>query len=93
MSKDIIVVRVDGCATIAGFRESVAKSLKIFKVDYMDERSIGSVVRQFKHEVRSIKYNSANYDLPPEFTQMKLAPIFQYELCPIPPRSSMSMAA
>jgi len=25
--------------------------------------------------------------------QMKLASIFQYELCPIPPRSSKSMAA
>jgi len=68
MSKDIIIVRVDGCVTIVGFRESVAKSLKIFKVDDTDEWSIGSVVRQIKHEARSIKYNSANYDLS-EFTQ------------------------
>ena len=68
MSKDVIVVRVDGCATIVGFCESIAKSLKIVKGDDMDERSIASVVRQIKHEARSVKYNSANYDLS-EFTQ------------------------
>ena len=68
MSKDIIVVRVDGCASIVGFRETVAKSLKVVTIDDIDERSIASVVRQIKHEARVVKYNSANYDLS-EFTQ------------------------
>ena len=68
MSKDVIIVWVDGCATIVGFRESVAKSLKIVKVDDTDERSIASVVRQIKHEAWSVKYNSANYNLS-EFRQ------------------------
>lgn len=68
MSKDVIVVRVDGCATMVGFRDSVAKTLKTVKDDDTDERSIASVVRQIKHEARSVRYNSANYDLS-EFTQ------------------------
>ena len=68
MSKDVIIVRVDGCATIVGFRESVATHLKVVKVDDMDEKSIDTVVRLIKHEARSVKYNSANYDLS-EFTQ------------------------
>ena len=63
MSKDVIVVRVDGCATMVGFRDSVANTLKIVKHDEMDERISDSVVRQIKHEVRSVRYNSANYDL------------------------------
>ena len=68
MSKDVMLVRVDGCATIVGFRESIANHLKMVKVDDADERSIDSVVRQIKKEARSVKYNSANYDLS-EFTQ------------------------
>ena len=68
MSKDVMLVRVDGCATIVGFCESIANHLKMVKVDDADERSIDSVVRQIKKEARSVKYNSANYDLS-EFTQ------------------------
>lgn len=45
MSKDVTVVWVEGCATIVGFRESIAKSLKVVKVVDTDERSIDSVVR------------------------------------------------
>lgn len=70
MSKDIIVVRIDGCATIVGFRESVAKILKVVRVDDTDEGSIATMVRQIKREARTVKYNSANYDLS-EFTQAK----------------------
>ena len=68
MKKDVIIVRVDGCATMVGFREAVASILKVTKVTDVDESSADSVVRQIKHEARSIKYNSANYDLS-EFTQ------------------------
>jgi hypothetical protein len=68
ISKDFVIVRVDGCATLVGFREIIAKHLKVVKVAETDESSINSVVRQIKREARSIKYNSAHYDLS-EFTQ------------------------
>ena len=66
--KDVIIVRVDGCATMVGFREAVASILKVTNVTDVDESSADSVVRHIKHEARSIKCNSANYDLS-EFTQ------------------------
>jgi hypothetical protein len=53
MPKDIIVVRVDGCATMVGFRNTVGKILKISKVADLDESSIDSVVRQIRREARS----------------------------------------
>ena len=68
MKKDVIIVWVDGCATMVGFREAVASILKVTKVTDVDESSADSVVRQIKHEAQSIKYNSANYDHS-EFTQ------------------------
>jgi hypothetical protein len=68
ISKDFVIVRVDGCATLVGFREIIAKHLKVVKVAETDESSINSVVRQIKREARSIKYNSTHYDLS-EFTQ------------------------
>ena len=67
MDKDVTIVQVQGCATIIGYRESIAKSLKVVQVADMDETKIDSVVRQIKQEARSVKYNSANYDLA-EFT-------------------------
>ena len=63
MGKDVTIARVDSCATIVGFHESVAKILKVVKVDDTDDRSIDAVVRQVKQEARSVKYNSANYDM------------------------------
>ena len=57
-----------GCAMLVGFRKIIAKHLKVVKVAETDESSINSVVRQIKREARSIKYNSAHYDLS-EFTQ------------------------
>ena len=32
MDKDVTVVQVQGCATLIGYRESIAKSLKVVQV-------------------------------------------------------------
>ncbi|CAB4025349.1 Hypothetical predicted protein [Paramuricea clavata] len=63
-----IVIRVDGCATLVGYRESIAKTLKVVQVVETDEKSSDSLLRKIKREARSVKYNSANYDLS-EFTR------------------------
>ena len=68
IDKDVLVIRVDGCATLVGYRESIAKTLKVVKVVETDEKSSDSLLRKIKREARSVKYNSANYDLS-EFTR------------------------
>ena len=68
IDKDVLVIRVDGCATLVGYRESIAKTLKVVQVVETDEKSSDSLLRKINREARSVKYNSANYDLS-EFTR------------------------
>ena len=56
IDKDVLVIRVD------------AKTLKVVQVVETDEKSSDSLLRKIKREARSVKYNSANYDLS-EFTR------------------------
>lgn len=61
LGNDGVIIRIDGCASIIGFREAVGNTLKMIKADDSDQ--IGDVVRQVRTEARDIEYNSANYDM------------------------------
>ena len=60
-------VSVVGCASVVGFKELLGKSLKLIKVDRVDEDSVDAVIWQVSIEVCAVEHNSANYDLS-EFT-------------------------
>jgi len=60
----VVVVRVEGCASVVGFKEFLGKLLKLIKVDTVDGDSVDPVIRS---ESRAVKHNGANYDLI-EFT-------------------------
>ena len=67
MSSDVHVVRLDGCASIIGFREVVGKSLNVVKLESDDDDGVDTVVHKIRTEARALKYQSGNYDLG-EFT-------------------------
>ena len=69
MGDDIVVLCIDGCASIVGFREFVGKTLKIAKVDTVDEEEEDTLVRRITNEARGIPF-SKNYDLG-DFTHAK----------------------
>lgn len=56
-----VIIRIDGCASVIGFRETVGNTLKMVKAD--DNDQMDDVVRQVRAEARDVEYNSANYDL------------------------------
>ena len=68
LGDDGVLIRVDGCASILGFKEMVGSTLQMVKAD--DSDHVDDIVRQIRTEARAVKYNSANYDLS-EFTQSK----------------------
>ena len=68
LGNDGVLIHVDGCASIIGFRETVGKKFQMVHAD--DNDHVGDVVRQIRTEARAVKYNSANYDLS-EFTKAK----------------------
>ena len=67
MSSDVQVVCLDGCASIIGFREVMGKSLNVVKLEFDDDDSVDTVVREIRTEARALKYQSGNYD-PGELT-------------------------
>lgn len=67
LGDDIVVIRMEGCASVVGFRNLVGKSLKIVQEEAVDEDSVDAVLRQVTNEAKAVQYNSANYDLG-EFT-------------------------
>ena len=71
MSSDVHVVRLDGFASITGFREVVGKSLNVVKLESDDDDSVDTVVREIRIEARALKYQSGNYDLG-EFTHVNI---------------------
>lgn len=70
MQSNLLVIRVEGCATLVGYREAVAKILKVVRMVETDEKCSDSLLRKIKREGRSVKYNNANYDLS-EFITIK----------------------
>ena len=60
---EVVVLSVEGCDTIVGFRTFVTKSLKMVKVSGSDENDdVAKVVRRVKAEVREI-HQPREYDL------------------------------
>ena len=66
---EVVILCIDGCASIIGFQEFVGKILKIAKVDTVDEEKEDALVRKITAEARGIPF-SKNYDLS-EFTHAK----------------------
>uniref|UniRef100_UPI00358E0907 uncharacterized protein n=1 Tax=Myxine glutinosa TaxID=7769 RepID=UPI00358E0907 len=63
LGDDIVVVHLEGCASVVGFRDLVGKSLKLVKVDSVNEERVDAVVRQVRCEAESVEYNNAVFDL------------------------------
>ena len=57
LGDDVVVVHVEGCASVLGFKELLGKSLKLVKVDTVDEDSVGAVMRQVRCDARAVKHN------------------------------------
>ena len=68
LGNDGVIIRIDGCASVIGFRETVGNMLNMVKTD--DSDRVDDVVRQVRAEARDIEYSSANYDLS-VFTKAK----------------------
>ena len=63
LGDDIVVVHMEGCVSVVGFRELVGKSLKLVKDKSVDEESISYVIRQVRSEARAVQHSNATYDL------------------------------
>ena len=70
LGDDVVVLCIEGCASIVGFREFVGKILKVAKVDTVDEEKEDALVRKITTEARGIPFNNKNYDLG-DFTHTK----------------------
>ena len=68
LGNDGVLIRVDGCASILGFRETVGSKLQMVQAD--DNDHVEDLVRQIRTEARAAKDISANYDLS-AFTQAR----------------------
>ena len=59
LSDDGIFLCEDGCASIIGFKDAIGSTIQMVKAD----DSVDDLVRQIRTEARSMKYDSAHYDL------------------------------
>ena len=66
LGDDGILLRVNGCAPIVGFKDTVGSTIQMVKAD--DSDYVDDLVRKIRTEARSMKYDSANYDLS-QFTR------------------------
>ena len=58
----IVVLHIEGCASIVGFRDVVGKTMKMVKYDGVDDESVEIVVRRVKGKVLALP-RSNDYDL------------------------------
>ena len=58
----IVVLHIEGCASIVGFRDVVGKTVKMVKYEGVDDESVETVVRRVKAEVLAVP-RSNYYDL------------------------------
>ena len=63
LGEHIIVLRMDGCASILGFRELVGKMVKVVKLDSAEEEEEDGLVRKIKREAHVIPFNNKEYDI------------------------------
>ena len=67
LGDDIVLVRMEGCASVIGFKHLLGKILKIVKAETADEDCVNTIIRQVKREAQALKHRNADYDLS-EFT-------------------------
>ena len=67
---DVVILTIEACASIVGFRELIGKTLKVTKVDTVDEEKEDALVRKITTEAHGIPCNSKAYDLG-DFTHDK----------------------
>ncbi len=70
LGDNVVVLSIDGCASIIGFREFVGKILKVAKVDTEDEDAEDALARKILAESRDIPFTKTKYDLG-NFTHAK----------------------
>ena len=70
LGEDAVVLCIEGCASILGFREYVGILLKVSKVETVDEEEEDAFVRKITTEAHAISVNNKNYDLG-DFTHAK----------------------
>ena len=63
LGDDVVVLTIQGCASIVGFREFVGKILKLSKLETTDEEGEDVLVRKITTEARGIPGNNKQYDL------------------------------
>ena len=66
----MIVLNIEGCASIVGFREYVSKMFKLTNDNSVDEEKEDKLVRKIKSESNSIVSDSKSYDVG-DFTHDK----------------------
>ena len=55
LGKQVVVLNIQGCASVVGFREFVGRILKLSAVDTIDEESEDALVRKITTEAREIQ--------------------------------------
>jgi hypothetical protein len=63
LGDDVVVLQIEGCASIVGFRSFVGTILKVAKVDTVDEEKEDALVRKITTEARGIPFNNKTYEL------------------------------
>ncbi len=71
LGDDVMVLCIEGCASIVGFQELVGKLLKVSKVNTVDEEKEDVLARKITSEACDITSNNKNYDLG-DFTYAKM---------------------
>ena len=66
----MIVLNIEGCASIVGFRDYISKTFKLTKLDSVNEEKEDELVRKIKTEAHSILTSSKSYDIS-DFTYDK----------------------
>ena len=67
---DVIVLSIEGCASVIGFHELLGKIIKVAKLDTQDEDKEDVLVRQIKMEAWHMSTDNKNYALE-DFTYAK----------------------
>lgn len=70
LGDDVVVLNIDGCASIIGFQEFVGKVVKVAKVDVQDEDPEDALARKIVVQSRHIPSNKTKYELG-NFTHAK----------------------
>ena len=66
----MIVLNIEGCASIVGFWDYISKTFKLNKLDSVNEEKEDELVRKIKTEAHSILTSNKSYDIS-DFTYDK----------------------